>query len=151
MIAGESLGVNASVYTRTPSFYLVVEMDTSSYFSQQHIPREYNVFAYMISGEAKFGGGGDGDGVLATPHSLIITERDGDTIEVRTLSSSSAKFALIGGQPLNEPVHQYGPFVMNTDDELKQAIQDYRVCVCVCMCVCIIVIADMHVCMDIVG
>lgn len=50
---------------------------------------------------------------------------DGELIEIRT-SGQPAVFLLLAGQPLREPVVQYGPFVMNTQEEIDRALSDYR-------------------------
>ena len=58
----------------------------------------------------------------------IFFERDGEQITIATPLDTALplEVILLGGIPINEPVKRYGPFVMNTDDELKQAIVDYK-------------------------
>ena len=123
VIAGEALGHQAVIETRTPIVYLHYRIKPGGAVSQS-VPGAYNAFAYVIEGEGKFGvdneRGGDGQMVLFAP--------DGD--EVRIENSADAKdtleVLLIAGLPLNEPVARYGPFVMNTREEIYQAIEDYR-------------------------
>ena len=123
VIAGEALGQKAVIETRTPIVYLHYRIKPGGSVSQS-VPGAYNAFAYVIDGEGVFGGdderGADGQMILFAP--------DGD--EVRIENSPDAKetleVLLIAGSPLNEPVARYGPFVMNTREEIYQAIEDYR-------------------------
>ena len=90
----------------------------------QQVPQRYNAFAYVVEGAGLFGAegerGADGQMVMFAP--------DGD--EVRIENPADAKTTLevllIAGVPLNEPIARYGPFVMNTEREIHQAFEDYR-------------------------
>jgi redox-sensitive bicupin YhaK (pirin superfamily) len=117
VIAGESLGTRATIDTRTPIIYLHVRLAEDASFTQA-IPETYNAFAFLIRGQAAFGDR------LARENDMIIFDRDGD--EVAFTSESGAELLLIGGVPLNEPVARYGPFVMNTVGEIRQAMIDYQ-------------------------
>ena len=59
---------------------------------------------------------------------MVPFDRDGDEIQIEAPADnhSPARVLLIGGQPLNEPIARYGPFVMNTPEEIEKAFQDYR-------------------------
>jgi redox-sensitive bicupin YhaK (pirin superfamily) len=57
-------------------------------------------------------------------HVIVFTQGDG--LSVWNNSSKPLRFVLIGGQPLNEPVAQYGPFVMNTQSEIEKTLEDYQ-------------------------
>jgi redox-sensitive bicupin YhaK (pirin superfamily) len=83
------------------------------------IPRGHTAFAYLFEGSAKFD---DANDVSASK--LVIFE-DGDEIEV-TAGENGARFLLVSGKPLGEPVARYGPFVMNTEEEIEQALMDLR-------------------------
>ena len=72
----------------------------------------------MIGGELTFGN------QLARENDAVIFDRDGDTVAMAT--ESGAELLLIGGVPLNEPIARYGPFVMNTTGEIRQAMIDYQ-------------------------
>jgi len=117
VIAGESLGTRATIDTRTPIMYLHVRLAAGARFTQV-IPETYNAFAFVISGEATFGDR------LARENDAVIFERDGDAVAIAT--ENGAELLLIGGVPLNEPVARYGPFVMNTAGEIRQAMIDYQ-------------------------
>jgi len=88
------------------------------------VPQEYNAFAYIIDGAGSFGI----DRERATDGQMVLFAQDGDevTIENPAQSTGALDVLLIAGVPLNEPVARYGPFVMNTQSEIRQAIEDYR-------------------------
>jgi quercetin 2,3-dioxygenase len=117
VIAGESLGTRATIDTRTPIMYLHVRLAAGASFTQA-IPETYNAFAFIVNGQAAFGDR------LARENDMIIFDRDGD--EVAMTTENGAELLLIGGVPLNEPVARYGPFVMNTVGEIRQAMIDYQ-------------------------
>ncbi|CAK9170617.1 unnamed protein product [Ilex paraguariensis] len=121
VIAGESMGVQSPVYTRTPTMYLDVTLKPSAQVHQP-IPESWNAFVYIIEGEGLFGSLGSSP--VPAHHVLVLGPGDG--LSVWNKSSKPLRFVLIGGQPLNEPVVQYGPFVMNTQAEIDQTIEDYH-------------------------
>lgn len=117
VIAGESLGTRATIDTRTPIMYLHVRLAAGARFTQP-VPENYNAFAFVIRGEVASGGHS------ARENDAVIFERDGDSVTID--SANGAELLLIGGVPLNEPVARYGPFVMNTSAEIRQAMLDYQ-------------------------
>lgn len=123
VIAGESLGAKAVIETVTPIMYLHFILQPGGRITQS-VPRDYQAFAYVVDGEGFFGAdherGADGQMIMFAP--------DGDevTIANRPEAGAPLEVLLIAGVPLNEPVARYGPFVMNTEAEIRQAIQDYR-------------------------
>ncbi|KAK3611399.1 hypothetical protein CHS0354_034841 [Potamilus streckersoni] len=123
VIAGESFGIKSPVYTRTPTMYLDFTMQPGSKMAQA-IPTGWNAFTYILSGKALFGpSGNQTEGV--PHHTLTFTKEEG-SLAVENKESEACRFVLIGGQPLNEPIVQYGPFVMNTNEEIHQAMMDYQ-------------------------
>lgn len=84
------------------------------------IPATHNTFLYVYEGEIAIGD--DQRKLTAGNAGLLAT---GDEILVRALVEDT-RFILLAGKPLHEPIAQYGPFVMNTQEEIEQAIQDYR-------------------------
>ncbi|XP_071087175.1 pirin-like isoform X1 [Haliotis cracherodii] len=119
VIAGESYnGIKSPVYTRTPTLYLDFKLDPGASVSQP-LPSGWTVFAYILSGQAIFGGS---EGL---PHHTLVLGAEGDRIDVENKGSETCHFVLIGGRPLNEPIVQHGPFVMNTEDQIQQAKADY--------------------------
>jgi len=123
VIAGEAMGEEAVIETRTPIIYLHYTIAPGG-VATQPVSSTYNTFAYVVEGEGLFGA----DRERAGDGQMVLFSQDGD--EVRIENPADAKTALevllIGGMPLNEPVARYGPFVMNTREEIYQAIEDYR-------------------------
>lgn len=123
VIAGEALGAKSVIETRTPLIYLHLTLQPGATIVQP-VPQEYNAFAYVLEGAGLFGTalerGDDGQ--------MVIFAQDGDEIVVTNSADAEQPldFLLIAGVPLNEPVVRYGPFVMNTEAEIMQAIDDYR-------------------------
>lgn len=123
VIAGESLGVKAVTETRTPIYFLHFTLKPGARVVQS-IPARYNAFAYVISGDGRFGP----ERKQATGHQMVIFENDADSVILENPAEARAplNFLLLAGIPLNEPVVRYGPFVMNTEDEIRQAIADFQ-------------------------
>jgi len=88
------------------------------------IARGHAAFAYLFEGQAIFGLDGDAQGEPAGYPKLLIFG-DGDHVEVRT-TGQPARFLLVSGKPLNQPIARYGPFVMNTQQEIEEALRDLR-------------------------
>ena len=86
------------------------------------VDRGHTALAYLFAGEALFGPQDAEEPVEAT-HMVILDE--GDLIRVRT-EEPGARFVLVSGAPFREPIFPYGPFVMNTQEEIQQALQDLR-------------------------
>ena len=123
VIAGEALGQKAVIETRTPIIYLHYSIKPGGLVTQQ-VPGAYNAFAYVIDGEGVFGTESEraGDG------QMVLFAQDGDEVRIENPADAKATLdvLLIAGSPLNEPVARYGPFVMNTREEIYEAIEDYR-------------------------
>jgi len=124
VIAGEALGIKSPVYTRTPTMYLDFTLKPGSHL-EQPIPSSWNAFVYVLEGEGIFG---NSRSVPATAHHLLLLGC-GDGLEVWNKSSKPMRFVLVGGEPLGEPVVQVGPFVMNSQEEIDQTIEDYENCI----------------------
>ena len=90
----------------------------------QTVPSNFNIFAYVVDGRGLFGAererGEDGQ--------MVLFAQDGDDVRIENPADATTtlEILLIGGVPLNEPVVRYGPFVMNTKEEIMQAIEDYQ-------------------------
>jgi len=84
------------------------------------LPEGHNVFAYVYAGEAKIGGGG----TSIARGELALTSA-GTRLPV-VAGPEGARLIVVGGRPLAEPVARYGPFVMNTEQEIRQAFADYQ-------------------------
>jgi redox-sensitive bicupin YhaK (pirin superfamily) len=123
VIAGESLGARAVIETVPPIMYLHFTLRPGGRVSQP-VPQGYNAFAYVVDGEGAFGA----DGERAARAQMVTFAADGDEVMIANPGNSgeSLELLLIAGVPLNEPVARYGPFVMNTEEEIYQAVEDYR-------------------------
>jgi len=123
VIAGEAMGQKAVIETRTPIIYLHYRIKPGGVAKQQ-VPSDYNTFAYIVEGEGSFGG----ESERATDGQMVLFAQDGNelTIENPIGAEATLEVLLIGGLPLNETVVRYGPFVMNTEREIHQAFEDYR-------------------------
>ncbi|TXG67419.1 hypothetical protein EZV62_008694 [Acer yangbiense] len=127
VIAGEALGAKSPVYTRTPTMYLDFTLKPGAHL-QQPIPESWNSFVYVLEGEGTFSGKKSSPPVSA--HHLLLLGSGGDGLEAWNKSGSKPlRFILVGGEPLGEPLVQYGPFVMNTQEEIDQTVEDFENCV----------------------
>ena len=105
----------------TDPLYLDVALPAGAHFTQP-IAAGYSAFVYVFEGSVAVGPAGAAR-TLPTHSAGVLSE--GDVVEV-TGGAEGGRFLLIAGRPLREPVVQYGPFVMNTRDEIEQAIRDYQ-------------------------
>jgi len=119
VISGKSMGIESPVISVTPTMYLQFSFAPSSTHTQE-VPPDWNVFLYTISGDLFVG-----DDPNSTPAHHTITLTKGSFVQL-TAGPKGAEFVLIGGLPLNEPVAHAGPFVMNTEGELRQTFLDYQ-------------------------
>lgn len=121
IIAGEAMGVKSPVYTLTPTSYLDFKLDKNAQFTQP-IPNDWNAFAFVLEGAGVFGT--DKQVEVKAHHTVVFSK--GDSITFRNNKDEQLHMVLIFGKPLNEPVVQHGPFVMNTQEEIQQAFIDYQ-------------------------
>lgn len=120
VIAGESHGVQGAV-TRalTQPLYLDVHLPQGATFAQA-LPTGHNAFLYVYRGEVTVG-----DRAVPAGRMAILDNRaEADGVVVQ--ASTDAKFLLVAGKPLKEPIVQYGPFVMNTKEQIYEALSDFR-------------------------
>jgi len=120
VIAGEAMGQNAVIETRTPIVYLHYSIKPGG-VARQKVSSTYNTFAYVVDGEGLFGA----ERERAKDGQMVLFAQDGDEVRIENPNSATLDILLIGGMPLNEPIARYGPFVMNTEAEIRQAFEDY--------------------------
>ncbi len=121
VLAGEALGAHAVIDTRTPILYLDATLEPGAKFFQP-VPDGFNVFAYIVDGTGSFGP----DARPAGDEDLVVFGGDGDGVAVEASPERPLRLLLVGGAPLDEPVARYGPFVMNTRNELIEAVEDFE-------------------------
>ncbi len=118
LVAGELDGVRGPVTDIAASpLYMDVKLAPASKFIYP-IPSGHTVLAYVFEGAGEFGG------QVVESVSMVVFNDDGGQIEVS--SETGVQFMLIAGAPFKEPIVPYGPFVMNTVEEIQQTIQDLR-------------------------
>jgi redox-sensitive bicupin YhaK (pirin superfamily) len=123
VIAGEALGARAVIDTRTPIVYLHLSIRPGGEIVQP-LPRSHAALVYAFGGRGLVGSAArpveDGQAALLG--------EDGDAVLLRAPAGvpGPLEVLVLGGVPLREPVARYGPFVMNTEGEIRQAIEDYR-------------------------
>jgi redox-sensitive bicupin YhaK (pirin superfamily) len=120
VIAGEALGVKAAIDTRTPILYQHFTLAPGAQIAQP-VPADYRVFAYGLSGTGLYGEQRE----PVPAQQMVVFGNDGDTVTLAA-GDEPLDVLLIGGVPLNEPVVRYGPFVMNTEQEIREAVLDYQ-------------------------
>ena len=125
VIAGESLGAKAVIDTITPIMYLHLKLKPGSRIIQP-VSEQYNIFAYVIKGEGVFEQKANSNKIIERGN-LVLFDNNGRSVYIQAVKESDPlELLLIGGIPLREPIARYGPFVMNTQQEIYQAIEDYR-------------------------
>jgi len=123
VIAGEAFGQQAVIETHTPIIYLHYTVEPGGVVNQI-VPSDYNVFAYVVEGAGLFGETEE----RASDGQMVMFASDNSSVKIANASDADKRLEvlLIGGVPLNEPIARYGPFVMNTQQEIYQAFEDYR-------------------------
>jgi redox-sensitive bicupin YhaK (pirin superfamily) len=120
VLAGSSNGVvGAMVREFTEPIYLDIELSAGSSFSTG-VPQTHNAFIYVYRGKVQIGGRAAAAGRMA----ILGNAKDADGVVLT--AAEPARVILLSGQPLKEPIAQYGPFVMNRQEEIYQAISDFR-------------------------
>jgi redox-sensitive bicupin YhaK (pirin superfamily) len=123
IIAGEFLGTSSHIETRVPITYLHLKIKPGGQV-EQPIPQTHNSFVYILKGTGNFGE----EQKPADEGKIILFKQDGDFINIQNPENQTEtlELLLLAGQPLNETVVRYGPFVMNTEEEIYQTITDFR-------------------------
>jgi redox-sensitive bicupin YhaK (pirin superfamily) len=121
VIAGSSHGVAGAVQRQhTEPLYLDLQLAPGSRF-EQPLPAGHNAFVYVYRGSLSVGE----TPVPAQRMAILANPPGGDGVRLLA-GAEPARALLIAGRPLNEPIAQYGPFVMNTNDQVFQAVEDFR-------------------------
>ena len=116
VVAGECLGVESSLDTVIPITYVHVKMENGSVL-EKNLDLDLNGMIYVFKGEIEIEGKAVSDGSLA-----LLS--NGTTIKIT--AKANTQYLILAGPEIGEPIARYGPFVMNTREEIMQAIDDYQ-------------------------
>jgi redox-sensitive bicupin YhaK (pirin superfamily) len=120
VIAGHTHGVTGAVMREaTQPLYLDIHLPAGASVDLP-VPGGHNAFLYVYRGEVVV----EGKGVPQARMAILDNSADADGVRIKAAQDS--RLLLIAGRPLGEPIAQYGPFVMNTQEELMQAVEDFR-------------------------
>ncbi|HWI83521.1 pirin family protein [Ramlibacter sp.] len=128
VIAGQSQGVAGAVQReRTQPLYLDLHFPPGAIEFRQPLPAGHNAFLCVYRGQVEVLDAG-GQATPVPRQSMAVLGQQGDGVVLRSAANGEtpARALLIAGQPLREPIAQYGPFVMNTREQLLQAVQDFQ-------------------------
>jgi hypothetical protein len=121
VIAGRTHGVRAVVEREaTAPLYLDLHLDAGARF-EQPLPDTHNVFVYVYRGQLDIAGQ-----AVRRQRMAILANTPGSDGLVVQAGPEGARAILVAGRPLREPIAQYGPFVMNSQAEIHQAVDDFR-------------------------
>ncbi len=118
VIAGAYEGTKGPAYTFTPAHMLDLRLKPGAKV-RLPVPEDFNTALLVLGGEVRSNGSNvlkDGD--------FLLFKNDGTEVAVEALTGATVLF--LSGAPIDEPLVHYGPFVMNSVDEINQAVEDYR-------------------------
>jgi len=119
VVAGEALGARAVIDTQTPIVYQDWTLQPGADVTLA-LPREQRALAYVFEGAVRIG-----DQKVDVRDGNLALLGEGDTVRLSG-ADKPGRLLLLAGVPLNEPVARYGPFVMNNEEEIVQAVRDYQ-------------------------
>jgi quercetin 2,3-dioxygenase len=126
VIAGGAQGVAGAMQREdTEPLYLDITLQPGAHFAQP-LPPGHNAFVYVYRGELYAGPADAATAVRRQRMAILANDAACDGVMLQAGTAEPARAILIAGRPLNEPIAQYGPFVMNTQQEIFQAVEDFR-------------------------
>lgn len=117
VVAGEFENVMGPAKTYSPQTLLRFETKSGAELSID-LPKSYNTLIYLLDGTI------ESCGKTIHEKEMVWFENDGECVQLKVIES--ARFILLSGEPIGEPLVTYGPFVMNSQEEINQAIIDYQ-------------------------
>lgn len=117
-IAGEFNGFIGPAQTHTPIILLIIDLKKSAVFNYS-LPQNFNACCLMVEGNGIWN-----NKTESPEHHLVIFQNDGTRIAFE--AHENCKLLLMAGEPIHEPIASYGPFVMNTQEEIRNALIDFR-------------------------
>ncbi|MDF1867377.1 MAG: pirin-like C-terminal cupin domain-containing protein [Saprospiraceae bacterium] len=118
VVLGELEEAKSKIELLSPTFYYHVKMKDDARLDIPTNPN-HNAFIYLINGSLELEGGRK-----LLPNQVCLYQRGDNLINI--YSEKKAEFLVLGGQPLNEQVYSYGPFVMNNEEQIKQCMRNYQ-------------------------
>lgn len=118
VLLGELHGAKSKIELLSPAFYYHIKMHPNCCLDIPTDPT-HNAFAYVINGKVET------EGRQEIKGGQVALYHRGESL-INLFSIDGAELLVLGGKPLNEPVYSYGPFVMNTEQEMQQIIRDYQ-------------------------
>ncbi|KEF51825.1 uncharacterized protein A1O9_12162 [Exophiala aquamarina CBS 119918] len=128
VISGKALGVESlKDLAYTPVWLLDVTVQPGGKLAQE-LPQGWNAFAYTLEGAVTFTNGDKPQGDTITPYHNVVFEQSGDlvTAHVEEGANEPARFIIFAGQPLEQDIVQYGPFVTTSKEAVYQAMMDFQ-------------------------
>lgn len=117
IIAGDFLGKTGPAFTFSPVTLVSLKLNTEADFSFE-LPKEYNASILVLEGQVKI------NSKQVSQNQMLLFKNDAEQIEIK--SETESILLVMSGQPLNEPIFSYGPFLMNTKEEIIQAFEDFE-------------------------
>ena len=117
VIAGDANGTKGAANTYTPVNLFDIRLNTGGAFST-NVPSNHNSALLIIKGSASI------NGEMAEEHSFVLMKNDGEDIAI--IAAEETTILLLSGEPIDEPIASYGPFVMNTQAEIYEAIEEFQ-------------------------
>ena len=117
VVAGSFMGVLGPAKTYSPQTLLRIDA-TSACSIELPLPKHYNTLLYLLKGSLSV------DDEKVPPKTMIWYKNDGDLLNINI--SEASQYIILSGEPIGEPVVSYGPFVMNNNEELQQAVSDFQ-------------------------
>lgn len=117
VIAGKLNDVKGPANTYSPVNLFDIKLNKGGEFNTS-IPAGHNTAILVINGSVEV------NAEKAAEHSFILFHNEGDEINIK--ATENAVVLLLSGEPINEPIASYGPFVMNTQEEIYEAIEEFQ-------------------------
>lgn len=118
VVLGELFGAKSQIETFSPAFYYHVKMNPNTRLDIPTNPSD-NAFLYLIKGNLEL------EEAKALEENQVVLYERGESY-INLFAKEGAEFLVLGGKPLNEIVYSYGPFVMNTEQQIRQCIHNYQ-------------------------
>ena len=122
VVAGQSLGVRAVIDTVQPVYYLHFKMEPGAQH-RQSIPQNFNGLVYCFAGSLW---AGEKHTVIKNGSVGLLSAGAELDLGIDDAAEENVEFLLLAGEPTNEPIARWGPFVMNTQEQIVQAVEDYQ-------------------------